>query len=130
LFTAIGTTFGVGDGSTTFTLPDLRGRVPVGRAGSIGSASADAAAMTLLGGTGGEWHTGHSLALASATYTFSLPPHTHRLNALAVHSHTFGPPLILRNPGFENIRHSISPRHSYYEQAVDWGNAWLRRNGY
>jgi hypothetical protein len=25
LFTAIGTTFGVGDGSTTFTLPDLRG---------------------------------------------------------------------------------------------------------
>jgi hypothetical protein len=26
LFTAIGTTFGVGDGSTTFNLPDLRGR--------------------------------------------------------------------------------------------------------
>ena len=25
LFTALGTTFGVGDGSTTFTLPDLRG---------------------------------------------------------------------------------------------------------
>jgi microcystin-dependent protein len=25
LFTAIGTTFGVGDGSTTFALPDLRG---------------------------------------------------------------------------------------------------------
>lgn len=25
LFSAIGTTFGVGDGSTTFTLPDLRG---------------------------------------------------------------------------------------------------------
>lgn len=30
LFTAIGTTYGVGDGSTTFNLPDLRGRVPVG----------------------------------------------------------------------------------------------------
>jgi microcystin-dependent protein len=30
LFSAIGTTFGVGDGSTTFNLPDLRGRVPVG----------------------------------------------------------------------------------------------------
>ena len=25
LFTAIGTTFGVGDGSTTFNLPDMRG---------------------------------------------------------------------------------------------------------
>lgn len=28
LFSAIGTSFGVGDGSTTFNLPDLRGRFP------------------------------------------------------------------------------------------------------
>lgn len=31
LFTAIGTTYGSGDGSTTFTLPDLRGRVVAGQ---------------------------------------------------------------------------------------------------
>lgn len=31
LFTAIGTTFGAGDGSTTFNLPDLRGRVAAGK---------------------------------------------------------------------------------------------------
>jgi phage-related tail fiber protein len=30
LFTAIGTTFGVGDGSTTFNVPDLRGEFPRG----------------------------------------------------------------------------------------------------
>lgn len=30
LFTLIGTTYGVGDGSTTFNVPDMRGRVPVG----------------------------------------------------------------------------------------------------
>jgi microcystin-dependent protein len=30
LFAAIGTTFGVGDGSTTFDLPDLRGEFPRG----------------------------------------------------------------------------------------------------
>jgi microcystin-dependent protein len=30
LFAAIGTAYGVGDGSTTFNLPDMRGRVPVG----------------------------------------------------------------------------------------------------
>src|SRR6218665_2297962 len=30
LFAAIGTTYGPGDGTTTFTLPNLRGRVPVG----------------------------------------------------------------------------------------------------
>jgi hypothetical protein len=31
LFTAIGTTYGVGDGATTFALPDLRGRVVAGK---------------------------------------------------------------------------------------------------
>jgi len=30
LFAAIGTTFGIGDGATTFNLPDLRGRFPRG----------------------------------------------------------------------------------------------------
>lgn len=30
LFAVIGTTWGVGDGSTTFNLPDLRGRAPIG----------------------------------------------------------------------------------------------------
>jgi microcystin-dependent protein len=30
LFAAIGTTFGAGDGSTTFNLPDMRSRVPMG----------------------------------------------------------------------------------------------------
>ncbi len=31
LFAVIGTTYGVGDGSTTFNLPDMRGRMPVGK---------------------------------------------------------------------------------------------------
>lgn len=30
LFAVVGTTYGVGDGSTTFNLPNLKGRVPVG----------------------------------------------------------------------------------------------------
>lgn len=36
LFGVVGTTYGVGDGSTTFNLPDLRGRVAVGYAASGG----------------------------------------------------------------------------------------------
>lgn len=36
LFTAISTNYGDGDGSTTFNVPDLRGRVPVGYAASGG----------------------------------------------------------------------------------------------
>lgn len=31
LFAALGTAYGVGDGASTFNLPDLRGRVPVGK---------------------------------------------------------------------------------------------------
>lgn len=47
LFAAIGTTFGAGDGSTTFNVPDLRGRAPIG-AGTGPSLSA-----RTLGATGG-----------------------------------------------------------------------------
>lgn len=41
LFAVIGTTYGVGDGSTTFNLPDLRGRVVAGLGESLLGATAD-----------------------------------------------------------------------------------------
>lgn len=37
--------------------------------------------------------------------------------------------LIVRNPGFQNVRHEISPRHSWYQDALDWGTDWLMRQG-
>lgn len=71
LFAVIGTTFGVGDGSTTFNLPDLRGRYWLGK-DNMGGTSANrvtAAAADTIGGTGGaETHT---------LTTAELPPHTH-----------------------------------------------------
>ena len=36
--------------------------------------------------------------------------------------------LIKNNPGFQNIRNSISPTHTWYNQAVEWGEHWLRNN--
>lgn len=39
LFGAIGTSFGVGDGSSTFNVPDLRGRVMVGKDDMGGAAA-------------------------------------------------------------------------------------------
>jgi microcystin-dependent protein len=36
LYTAIGIAYGAGDGSTTFNVPDLRGRVPAGADGGVG----------------------------------------------------------------------------------------------
>lgn len=47
LFDVIGTTYGTGDGSTTFNLPNLKGKVPVGQDTSDTS-------FDVLGETGGE----------------------------------------------------------------------------
>ena len=63
LFTAIGTTYGAGNGSTTFALPDMRSRVPVG----VGTGSGLTART--LGGTVGAENT----TLAET----NLPSHTH-----------------------------------------------------
>jgi hypothetical protein len=38
--------------------------------------------------------------------------------------------LINRNPGFQNLINSISPRHGYFRAAVAWGEAWLQANGH
>ena len=60
LFDLIGVTYGTGDGITTFNLPDLRGRFPLGL-DDMGGNSADnvtAAEADELAGTGGsETHT-------------------------------------------------------------------------
>lgn len=64
LFAAVGTSYGAGNGTTTFNLPDLRGRVPVGKnGGSFGT----------LGATGGaETHTLTVAQLPAVTGDFRL----------------------------------------------------------
>lgn len=63
LFAAIGTTWGVGNGTTTFNVPDLRGRSPIGAGTGAGLT-----ARTLAATGGGETH-----AITEA----QLPPHRH-----------------------------------------------------
>lgn len=59
LFTAIGSTYGNGDGSTTFNVPDLRGRAPYGQDNMGGAAAQRITASsgnfdgTVLGSAGG-----------------------------------------------------------------------------
>lgn len=68
LFSVIGTTYGVGDGSTTFNLPSFSGRVPRGVNGTY-----------TLAGTGGA----DSVNLIAT----DLPYHAHNVTDLG-HSHT------------------------------------------
>lgn len=66
LFSLLGTTFG-GNGQTTFALPDLRGRVPMGWGQGPGLSPRD------LGETGGEENT--------TLLVTQIPAHNHLLNA-------------------------------------------------
>lgn len=68
LFAAIGTAYGVGDGSTTFNIPNLQGRVPVGSGTATGARGATAHA---LGQKSGE--ETHQLSVAELA-SHSHPP--------------------------------------------------------
>ena len=65
LFAAVSTTHGVGDGSTTFNLPDLRGRIPGGKDDMGGTA---ASRLT----TAGSGVNGASLGAAGGAQTHAL----------------------------------------------------------
>lgn len=65
LFAVIGTTYGAGDGSTTFNLPDMQDRFPVGKGTTFSS----------IGGTGGAVNHTHSVSLSGSTDSES--GHTH-----------------------------------------------------
>jgi microcystin-dependent protein len=62
LFRLLGTTYGAGDGSTTFNLPDLRGRTPFGLDNMGGSDAGRLDVANTLGGSGGEQK--HTMTLA------------------------------------------------------------------
>lgn len=105
LFAAIGTTYGAGDGSTTFNLPDLSGRVVIGVSNNHA-----------LGSTGGE---------ASHTLTESeLPAHAH-----SVAGHTHANDILATMP---SLSHSITTQPSFtYSTAntagerVGSGGTWI-----
>lgn len=88
LFTAIGTTWGAGDGSTTFNLPDFRGRVGAGKddmggsaAGRLTTAASGVDGLTVGAAGGAQTHTLVTAEIPSHSHTFTGTP-------LGTHSHT------------------------------------------
>jgi len=80
LFTAISTTYGTGDGTTTFNIPNLQGRIPVGR----DSTQTEFDALAETGGS-----------KTSTLTTANLPSHQHGVgtilpNTIADHLHSVG----------------------------------------
>lgn len=84
LFTAIATTYGAGNGSSTFNIPDIRGRVVAGKEASASLLTSALGGLNgnTLGNTGGV----QGVTLTSAQS--GLPAHNHSLT-MDAHTHTF-----------------------------------------
>lgn len=84
LFAAIGTMYGAGDGATTFNLPNLKSRFPLGKS--------DTGSTGTLGGSGGALDHTHT----APSHTHSLPNHDHPIS----HTHSV--------PGHHHSRGTLS----------------------
>ena len=93
LFTALSTTYGSGDGSTTFNIPDLRGRAIAGVDNMGGTAASRLTSTVLsasntLGATGGtQTHTMSSAEMPSHTHTQDSHNHTQNAHGHLVYAY-------------------------------------------
>lgn len=91
LYSIIGTTYGAGDGSTTFNLPDLRGRVAAGKDDMNGSAAnritsaTSGITGTTLGAAGGDQR------LHNHNHGITDPGHNHGLYMISGGGGAFAP---------------------------------------
>mgnify|MGYP003630433678 FL=1 len=99
LFSAIGTTYGAGNGSSTFNTPDLANNVPVGKSNNKALAStggANTVSVTATGNVGG--------STANATLSTA---------QLASHSHSGGANAGAASPGNPSQTSAPSQRSSF-----------------
>lgn len=90
LFAAIGTTWGAGDGSTTFNLPDLRGRTLAG-VDSMGGTAASRVTSAGSGVNGASLGAvGGSELMQSHTHVVNDPGHSHSTNLSSVLEYVSG----------------------------------------
>lgn len=94
LFAAIGTAYGIGNGTSTFNVPDLRGRIIAGKDNMGGTAASRLTVAvagfdaTLLGAVGGSQDytpAGINGGSQSIAHTHTGPSHTHTM----AHTHNF-----------------------------------------
>lgn len=78
LFAVMGTTYGAGDGSTTFNVPDMRGRAAAG-ADAMGGTAANRLTSASLGASAVPGAAGGNENYQQHTHTYTDPGHQHNL---------------------------------------------------
>ncbi len=102
LFAEIGTTFGVGDGSTTFNVPDMRGRIPIGAGTGTGLS-----ARTLGQQVGAETHQLTESEMAAHTHSGSTTTPTTGLGAAS--SNQSNQDSVTGSEGSDQAHNNIQP---------------------
>jgi len=116
LFSLIGETYGAGDGSNTFGLPDMRARVPVGyNSANIGSAGdTQRKTKAIAAASGGETHTLVDAELAKHTHPITDTGHVHATTEVN-HVHT-------GTTADANADITIAPHHHGLPRRNSWGD--------
>jgi microcystin-dependent protein len=121
LFAIVGTTYGAGDGSSTFNTPNLQDNVPVGKSNNKALASTGGA--NTVASTG---NVGGSTANATIS-TAQLASHSHpqgRGNSAAIRKDTFSSPTYFQGGGPGNTGNQGSGSgHSHNMSATFSGDA-------
>jgi microcystin-dependent protein len=132
LYGAIGTTFGAGDGSTTFNVPDSRGRCffgwdPSNATGRLtASASGGLTAATLANNGGEQSHTLVTAELAAHAHGVNDPGHNHGVGDPG-HGHGVSDPQHIHGVGDPGHGHGVGdPGHVHTQYgnnfAASYGN--------
>jgi microcystin-dependent protein len=106
LWALVGTTYGSGDGTTTFNVPDMRSRMPIGAGAGTGLTS------RALAATGGA----ESVVIASGnlpTHVHSIdPPNTTSGNDNTEHTHSIDPPITTSGNDDPGHTHDVDPANT------------------
>jgi microcystin-dependent protein len=109
LFSIIGTTYGNGDGSSTFNLPDLRQKMPMGaNTFALGVSGGSINHTHHLNHTHSSNHYHYSLSHNHYASHFHNAEHTHT----ADHTHSIG-------------SHTHTATHNHSDKASENGNSWI-----
>lgn len=122
LYAVVGTTYGTGDGSSTFHVPDLRGRAIVGA--GTGAQDGNSGTGAISGGTAltsrslGAWGGQETMTISST----NLPTHQHTVTVDANNFNTGGPSDNTSDGPSINNTGYISANHTHDTNVGDTGN--------